>query len=235
MLGKMINEPLRHFVEKHGVDLSTVEKIVCGRKYSGVLLKNGNIGVCANLLNEVKVEKADLSTPDLDRIDHRIILNAYFNATLNYINHYEESADIFDGIDFTNYEKIVMVGLFRPILEKFKMNNIKIHVFDLIKTSGELAPIKNEMEYVKKADAIILSATSIANGTFMEIVTHSRESCDIFPLGPSSILSKEMFEYRNIKSIFGSIFKSHDENVLNTIKNGYGTRAFLKFGRKVSL
>jgi uncharacterized protein (DUF4213/DUF364 family) len=231
----MINEPLKHFVEKHGVDVSNIEKIVCGRKYSAVLLKNGNIGVCANLLNEVKVKKVDLSAPDLNKIDHRIILNAYFNATLNCLNHYEESADIFAGIDFTNYENIVMVGLFRPLLEKFKKNSIEIHVFDLIKKNGELIPIKDEIEYVKKADAVILSATSIANGTFMEIVTHSQENCDIFPLGPSSILSRDIFEYRNIKKIFGSVFKSHDEQVLNTIRNGYGTRKFLKFGQKVSL
>lgn len=234
-MGKVINEPLKHFVEKHGVDISNVDKIVCGRKYSAVLLKNGNIGVCANLLNDVKAEKEDFKAPDLNKIEHRIILNAYFNANLNYLNHYEKTADIFDGIDFMNYKNIVMVGLFRPLLEKFKKNNIEIHVFDLIKKDGALVSIKDEMEYIKKADAIILSATSIANGTFMDIVTHSRESCDIFLLGPSSIMSRDMFEYKNIKKIFGSIFKAGDENVLNVIRNGFGTKKFIKYGRKVSL
>ena len=233
--GKMLNEPLRHFVEKQGVDVSNVDKIVCGRKYSAVLLKNGNIGVCANLLNDVNVEKEDLNAPDLNKIEHRIILNAYFNANLNYLNHYEKTADIFDGIDFMNYENIVMIGLFKPLLDKFKTNNIKIHVFDLVKKNGELVSIKDEMEYIKKAETIILSATSIANNTFMDIVTHSRENCDIFPLGPSSIMSRDMFGYKNIKKIFGSIFKSHDEKVLDTIKNGFGTKAFLPFGKKVSL
>jgi len=235
MLEKMINEPLRHFVEKHGVDISSVDKIVCGHKYSAVLLKNGNIGVCANLLNDVKVEKEDLNEPDLNKIEHRVILNAYFNANLNYLNHYEKTADIFDGIDFMNYENIVMVGLFKPLLEKFKKNNIKIHVFDLIKTNGELGSIKDEMEYIKKAETIILSATSIMNGTFMDIVTHSRENCDIFLLGPSSIMNRDMFEYKSIKKIFGAIFKPDDENVLNVIRNGFGTKKFIKYGRKVSL
>jgi uncharacterized protein (DUF4213/DUF364 family) len=235
MLEKMINEPLRHFVEKHGVDISSVDKIVCGHKYSAVLLKNGNIGVCANLSNRIEVKIDDLKALDLNKIEHRIILNAYFNANLNYLNRYEKTADIFDGIDFMNYKNIVMVGLFKPLLEKFKKNNIKIHVFDLIKRNGELISIKDEMEYIKKAETIILSATSIANNTFMDIVTHSRENCDIFLLGPSSIMNRDMFEYKNIKKIFGAIFKSHDEKVLNTIKNGYGTKTFLQFGKKVSL
>ena len=91
--------PLQHFLEKYGVDISTIQKIVCGRKYSAVLLKNGNIGVCANLQNHVTVEIDDLKTPDLDKTEHRILLNAYYNATLNYSNRYEQSVDIFDGVD----------------------------------------------------------------------------------------------------------------------------------------
>ena len=232
---KTVNEPLKHFVGKHGVDISEIDKIVCGRKYSAVLLNNGNIGACANLLNHVEVKIDDLKPPDLNKIEHRIILNAYFNAHLNYLNHYEKSVDIFEGIDFMNYKNIVMIGLFKPLLEKFKENNIKTHVFDMIKENGGLIPIENEIEYIQKADAIILSATTIANGTFMDIVTHSRENCDIFLLGPSSIMNRDMFEYKNIKKIFGSIFKSYDKKVLNTIKNGYGTKAFLQFGKKVSL
>jgi uncharacterized protein (DUF4213/DUF364 family) len=105
----------------------------------------------------------------------------------------------------------------------------------MIKENGGLIPIINEMETIKKADAIILSATTVANGTFMDIVTHSRENCDIFLLGPSSIMSRDMFEYKNLKKIFGSIFKSDDENVLNVIRNGFGTKKFIKYGRKVSL
>jgi hypothetical protein len=27
------NEPLKHFVEKYGVNVSNIKKIICGRKY----------------------------------------------------------------------------------------------------------------------------------------------------------------------------------------------------------
>lgn len=232
---KRVNEPLKHFVEKHSIDISQIDKIVCGRKYSAVLLKNGNIGVCANLSNYVEVAIEDLKTPDLNKIVHRIILNAYFNGMLNYLNPYEKTIDIFDCIDFKHYENIIMIGLFKPLLEKFRKNNIKIHVFDMIKENCLCISIKDEMEYVKNADAIILSATSIANNTFTDIVYNTREKCDIFLLGPSSIMNRDMFEYKNIKKIFGSIFKSDDENVLDVIRNGFGTKKFIKYGRKVSL
>lgn len=228
------NEPLTYFVEKHGVDTAAVDRIVCGRKYSAVLLKNGHIGVCANLLNRVNIKIEDLKTPDLNNIHQRIILNAYFNAGLNPLNHYERTVDIFAGIDFKQYQFIVMIGLFKPLLQKFKENNIDLHVFDRLKTGCLPVPVKDEVKTVKKADAVILTATSIFNGTFMEIVNNTGNQCDVFLLGPSAIMDSDMFRYKNIKGIYGSIFERYDERVLEAVKNGHGTRTFLKFGKKVS-
>jgi uncharacterized protein (DUF4213/DUF364 family) len=231
----IVNEPLKHYVQKHGVDIANIDKIVCGRKYSAVLLKSGNIGVCANLDNHVEIEIEELKTPDLKKIQHRIILKAYFNGMLNDLNYYEKTVDIFEDIDFKSYKNILMIGLFKPLLAKFNRDYIKINVFDMIKEHDVLVPIKNEMKYIKKAGAIILSATTIFNGTFMEIVNHTGENCDIFLLGPSSIMDKDMFRYKNIKKILGSIFKPGDVNVLDVIRNGFGTKKFLQYGKKVSL
>ena len=227
--------PLQHFLEKYGVDISTIQKIVCGRKYSAVLLKNGNIGVCANLQNHVTVEIDDLKTPDLDKTEHRILLNAYYNATLNYSNRYEQSVDIFDGVDFTRYKNTVMVGLFRPLVQKFEDNAIPLSIFDLTKKDHALTPLEKQPAYVKNADAVILSSTTVFNRTFLHIVNSTGETCDIFLLGPSSIINRDMFQYKNIKKIFGSIFNPYDDRVLNTIKDGYGTKKFLPFGKKVSI
>ena len=234
-MANIIHEPLKHYVQKHGVDTANIDKIVCGRKYSAVLLKNGNIGVCANLDNQVDIEIEELKTPDLKRIQHRIILNAYFNGLLNDLNSYEKTVDIFDDIDFKRYNNIVMVGLFKPILAKFNRDHIQINVFDMIKEHDELLPIKNEVKYIKKADAIILSATTIFNGTFVDIVNQTIDNCDIFLLGPSAIMDNDMFGYKNIKRIFGAIFKPGDQNVLDTIRNGFGTKKYLPYGRKVCL
>jgi uncharacterized protein (DUF4213/DUF364 family) len=229
-----IKEPLIHYVDQYGVDISKINKIICGRKYSTVLLKNGNIGVCANLLKKVNITIEDLRAPDLNNAEHRILLNAYFNALLNYRNHYDDkTGDIFEIVDFKKYQTIIMIGLFKPLLEKFDQNNIPIRTFDLIKNSSQVLPIEMEMTFIKKADAIILTATSIFNDTFLEIVNNSGEKCDIFILGPSAIMDEDMFRYRNIKYIFGAVFDPADDRVLNAIANGFGTQKFLCFGRKV--
>lgn len=230
-----MNEPLKHFVGKYGVYPSKIERIVCGCKYSAVLLKNGNIGVCANLLNKVEIEIKDLKSPNLNNTGHRIILNAYFNSILNYSTNYDKTDDIFNIIDFSTYENIIMVGFFKSLLEKFECNNIGISVFDLRKKNLRPDSSVRKMDSVGKVDAVILTSTSIFNKTFMNIINSTGDNCDIFLLGPSSIMTKEMFDYRNIKMIFGAIFEKKDERVLETIKNGGGTRLFLPFGKKVYL
>ena len=89
------------------------------------------------------------------------------------------------------------------------------------------------MKYTSEAKAVILTATSIFNETFMSIVKNTRNNCDIFILGPSSIMNEDMLKYKNIKMIFGSVFQSNDERVLNTIRTGGGTKQFIRFGKKV--
>lgn len=230
-----LQEPIRHFVAKYGVDVSRIETVICGHRYSAVLLKNGNIGVCANLLQDINVTVEDLQAPDLDDTGHRIILNAYFNGLLNYGHDDYEDGDIFDAVDFKRHEHIVMVGLFKPVVDKFKAQDIDIHVFDKIQESDLLVPIEDELAYIKKAGAVILTATSIFNGTFMEIIDNTGENCDIFLLGPSAIMDRDMFRYRNIKKIFGAIFPARDERMLDAVTRGLSTKEFIRYGRKVSI
>lgn len=234
-LKEILQEPLTHYVNKYGISVSQLDRIIIGSKYSAVQLKNGHIGVCSNLRKKFDVDILELQNPDLENTNHRILITAYFNALLNYNNKYIRTADIFDKINFKNIKNIVMIGMFKPILKKFEESNIDVSVFDMRDNTNEVLPYKNEMEYVAKADAIILTSTSIFNRTFMDIIKNSKESCHIFLLGPSTIMNTDMFSYKNIKCIFGSVFNRFDDRVLDTISKGEGTRKFLPFGKKVFL
>ena len=234
-LKEILQEPLTHYVNKYGISVSKLDRIIIGSKYSAVQLKNGHIGVCSNLRKKFDVDILELQNPDLENTNHRIIITAYFNALLNYNNKYKRTADIFDKINFNKFKNIVMIGMFKPILKRFEESNIDVSVFDMRNKTNEVLPYKNEMEYVAKADAIILTSTSIFNGTFMNIIKNSKESSNIFLLGPSTIMNTDMFSYKNIKCIFGSVFNRFDERVLDTISKGEGTRKFLSSGKKVFL
>jgi|LGVF01.1.fsa_nt_gb uncharacterized protein (DUF4213/DUF364 family) len=228
-------EPLELLLEKHDFDLRKLEKLTTGTKYTAVLLKNGNIGVCANLGHKINTEIINYSKLNLKDFSHRIVLNAYFNALLNYSNKSEKKGDIFEIVNFRRYKHIVMIGLFKPIVKKFQEDNIPIIVFDYRKTNSVLTSSIEQNKFQRKADAIILTSTSIFNNTFLNLIYNTNNNCDIFMLGPSSIMTQELLQYRNIKIIFGATFRKFDHRVLNVIQNDGGTRKFLKFGNKCIL
>lgn len=230
-----MQEPIEYFFEKYGIDLKSINQIVCGEKYVAVLLKNGKVGVCATLNNYVNIDARDLKIPDLKNIQHRIVLNAYLNAVYNYQNKYDTTIDIFDEINFKKYNKIVMIGFFQSLVKKFEDKKIDLKIFDKAVQDDKLTDMSEQITEIAKADALILSSTSVFNNTFLDLINATNENCDIYTLGPSTILSKEMFQYRNIKFLFGSIFEPNDVNTLKIIQHGGGTKQFLPFMDKVFL
>lgn len=196
------------------------------------MLDNGNIGVCANLGEKIPKDIIDIKYIDINSSSHRIIISAYFNALLNYQNNYETNKDIFDAIDFKKYNNIVMVGFFKPILQKFDKSGIKVTIFDIHKESNLLTKMHKQNDLLKKADAVILTSTSLSNNTFTSVINSTINGCDIHMLGPSSLMTHEMFGYKNIKTISGATFDKYDNRILDIIKQGYGTKAFLKYGVK---
>ena len=220
-----MKEPLEFLFEKYGANPDDVKELICGSRYFALMLNDGRIGVCATLDQPYFVEPKVLANPDFKNISHRIVLNAYFNAIINIPDKKYKKGDIFQAIDFKKYSNIVMIGLFRPLVKKFVNANIKLSVFDKIEKETPVLPSKLQAEYVAKSDALILTATTFFNGTFSEIVEKTN-NCDIFVLGPSAFLSDEIFNYKNIKAVFGSVFKENDTEVLKIIKEGYGTRVF---------
>lgn len=230
-----MKEPLEYFFEKYGIDLKSINHIVCGEKYVAVVLKNGHIGVCATLESYVNVDIRDLRMPDLKNAQHRVVLNAYFNAAYNYQNQYDTKIDIFDKIDFKKYQSIVMVGFFRSLVKKFEKENIKLSIFDKAIEDEKLTDMSDQTAQVALADALIISSTSIFNNTFIDLVNATKKGCDVYMLGPSTILNQEMFQYRNIKVLFGSVFDPNDVNTLKIIQHGGGTKQFLPFMNKVYL
>lgn len=224
-------DPITQFYNKYAFDADLVKEIIAGERYAAVLLGNGNIGVCATLGQSVSSKIPEAF--DLENTAHRIVLNAYYNALFNYDTDYSDDKDIFEAVDFRKFNTIVMVGNFKPVVKRFQEAKIPIFIFDKKEDEDILQEMSNQMEFISRADAIILTATSIFNHSFVELVENSADNASIYILGPSALMHPDMKNYRNVKTIFGSIFEPHDERVLSVIKANLGTRYFSPFSRKV--
>jgi uncharacterized protein (DUF4213/DUF364 family) len=230
-----MKEPLAHFHSIHGFDRSFIRQLVCGEVYLGLMLDNGHIGVCSTMQQKVNLSIHDLDTIDHENISHRMVLTAYYNALFNYSNQYPGSSDIFDEINFRQFNNIVMIGYFQSLLKKFQRENIDITVFDNLAERSWITEPGRQPEYIKNAEAVILTGTSVFNNTFSNIVSWSKPGCEIFVLGPSTILHPDMFLYGNITVLFGALFALYDTTPLKIIKEGKGTRDFLPYMKKVYL
>ncbi|MBI9033621.1 MAG: hypothetical protein JEZ03_04020 [Bacteroidales bacterium] len=225
-------DPLLHFHTQYGINQSLISDIIIGAKYCAVMLTNGNIGVCATLDTHITHDNYSLSEPRFLWLPDRIVLTAYFNALLNYEAEFDQN-DIFSQIDFSSYKLIVMNGYFGTVVEKFRNAKIPLAIFDLFNTSDEVTPLKQQPEYLSKAEAIITTSTAIFNRTFMHLMKHANPAADIFMLGPSTPLSKQMFEMANIKFLFGTLYEKNDRRVLDLIQNGAGYKEYSHLGKKV--
>ena len=228
-------EPLQYLYKTYGFDKKNISNIIVGQKNCAVKLHNGNIGVCATLKMNIKIDFSEIKEPNFQDNNERIFLAAYYNALLNYNKFPKSNFDIVDFIDFKRYKNLVMIGNFRPIAEKFQKKAIKVDIFDYLSCSENIIEQKEQKKYLQKSDAVILTATSIFNNTFLYITESSSNNCDIFILGPSSLVHTEMFKYKNIKAVFGTIFKNNDNQILEIVRNGGGTREYMKFAKKVVL
>jgi uncharacterized protein (DUF4213/DUF364 family) len=86
---------------------------------------------------------------------------------------------------------------------------------------------------LNSADSVIITGTAIFNRTFSELVSLTDDECDIFLLGPSNILHADMFKYRNLKMVFGSVFERYDAEIMVMLREGYSARQFLRERNKV--
>lgn len=228
-------DPLLLLIGQEGYKSDTIAQLVLGEKYLACLLKNGQLGVCATLGTDFPADFHIPESPDLELLHDRILLNAYFNAHLNYRRSYPEIRDIFDLIPFENYKRVVMIGYFASLVSKFEATGIHLNIFDFYENHPGVLPIDQQMDFIGQADALILTSTTIFNKSFTALMEATRPGCQVFLLGPSTILDPRIMAYPQVSRIFGMIFRENPGQVLEMIKAGCGTPTFGKFGDKVYL
>ena len=227
-------DPLLILYESYGVDIALVKDFFAGKKYAYVVLENGNIGISANIENSENFDISDVKKDDFGSYRNRLFLLAYFNALLNYNGKKFSEEDIFNIIDFSLYENIVMIGYSEPMYKKFS-DKIKPAVFDYSSDEPFIKKQNLMPEYLKKSDVLILTGTSIINNTFSEIIAGVSPDCDVCLVGPSVTLSEDILRMYGLKGIFGTLFRDNVPVIADFIKDNFGTDILKKYGEKVAL
>ncbi len=222
----------------------TVEDVRVGIGYIGVLLDDGSLGLSYTLRDELPptcsvMDKAGtfsgLSAYDLAQlwfypgtISSSIGL-ATVNAIINSKVESNMEGDVTEWFDFS--KKVVgMVGRFDPIIKILKPKVKRLYVFEK-RPFLDAYPDWAARDILPECDVAIITATTLINKTFLDIVSWAKDAKKIL-LGPSANFSPYVLEYVDMISGTKPV---HTRKILEIIGQGGGTRQVLRYARKLSI
>jgi hypothetical protein len=104
-------------------------------------------------------------------------------------------------------DRVVMVGYFGPLVPKILKITDKLTVLEkreIESPQTTIIPSEKAKEIIPASDVIILSASTLANRTFDELISFRGAAREVVLLGPSAPLYPAPFFSRGITAIMGT-------------------------------
>lgn len=227
-----------------------VKDMRVGLGYVAVMNSAGKVGLayvlrdrlphgCSLLENAGNFVGMDLAYIAHMFLDHHNPLKAALGlAAINSVSPMEQNGyiegEILDLLEIKQQDRVGMIGKFAPVLKKIK--EITPNVF-VIEENPEYRQNGTNMvfdEIIANCDVMIITATTLINKTFEEIIEKTRNARKKVILGPSTPLFPEFYEGLGIDFASGVIVKDGDRT-LQIVGQGGGTRNFKDYVKKVNI
>ena len=137
-------------------------------------------------------------------------------------------------LDEKNIRTICIVGAFESYIRRYAERNIPFVVLELDKEAFAkedliyYRPAAEAYKVIPAADAIIITASAIANNTLQELLGQVRQGCQVLLTGPTGGFVPEIFFERGV-TIIGSVRVNDSKSVMEAISEG--AFAYHLFGR----
>jgi len=228
---------------------SIIDTINIGLGYTAVILKDGRCGLCCTLTGSITSCTVWKDPENYEKQCALKLLNLIYKkdpltrsiaiALVNALNNNNtallpiDKNSLFDDLNLKENSTVAMIGYFMPIVKELKSKNIDVFTFDIGKNIGNKEAFYENTN--KKADAIILTATSLINSTFEEVLFNlSPSKAPIALIGPSTIMEPSLYDGTKINILAGT-HALDNGNILKAIRNAKGTHILHKFSKKVYL
>ena len=149
--------------------------------------------------------------------------------------------DAFDAAEIQPHEKVVVVGAFVPFLRSLRALGAE-HVV-LEKDPGTLKPVElpffreaeRAPEFVPHADVLLITGTTLINGTLDGLVRLARPGARIVVVGPTVTMVPDAF-FRRRCTILGGVEITDPDAFLDILaEGGSGYHFFGRSARKIVL
>lgn len=226
----------------------TIAVAAAGLKYSAVTLDNGSVGVsytwnqghCCGPNEEpfFDYEGKDAAVL-LDKIRQNgavgrslsvALLNALNSRRALAMPEDRDNSILFDTLKVRRGTKLAMVGFFRPVVKVLEGMGAEVYITDMSHDMGSSGELYRKLS--DWADCLIITSTTIVNGTFNEIMDHCPGGLPAAMLGPTTPMVPEVFKGYGISLLAGTAPDKADLTQ-RLIRQGAGTPDFQKHAKKV--
>lgn len=221
-----------------------------GLSYVGIKLDNGVAGLAAVLPGSaargctvLKEAGTYIGSPAVETLQYlveakdalrRAIGVATANALVLPESGKTEDREATTYLNLQPGEKVAMVGLFAPLVERIRSTGATLTVVEKNPERLEVLSAEEKQKALKDCDVAIITATTLLNGTFEETIGLLGRPRSVVLMGPSTPLVPEIFHDTPVTQLGGSIV-ADAAKALQVISEGGGTPALRHYLRFVNL
>jgi uncharacterized protein (DUF4213/DUF364 family) len=156
------------------------------------------------------------------------------NALIKPPENSDDNREATTYLDLQPGERVAMVGLFAPLVEKIRATGAVLTVIEKNPQRLELLSAEAKQQALKECNVAIITATTLLNNTFEETVNSLGYPRSVALLGPSTPLVPEIFRDTPVTHL-GGVTVADVASVLQIISEGGGTPALRPYLRFVNL
>ena len=136
---------------------------------------------------------------------------------------------LFRELGIESGSRVAMIGYFKPLIRKLNQMRVGVDLADLGHGLGDSAEVLGGLGV--RSCALMLSATSIINGTADDILRYVPAGVPVAVLGPSTPLCPEAFLFTPVSFLAGTVPLDF-EATFRAVRHGQGTPVLQRHGRK---
>lgn len=226
----------------------SVADVIIGAGYTGVRLSSGQVGLAHSLLSEqipgcceltsragslagspvLELAKLALSWDTRSRAVGVATLNALSDQSLSSLARevFTLEGNILDHLAAKD-NVVCVVGNIRPTVEKLRNVAKKVYVLerDSDLRDDQTLPDTAAEEIIPESDVVLITGTSIVNGTVDRLLELSQDAREVALVGATAgILPTVLF--RHGATAVGTVRVKNAERVMRVIAEGGGTPSF---------
>jgi uncharacterized protein (DUF4213/DUF364 family) len=141
----------------------------------------------------------------------------------------EVGKDAFDEVEIDPARKTVVVGALAPIIKKLRAVEADFLILEMDPATLKPAEMPHYVhadraaEFVPDADLLIITGTTILNGTLSGLLGMAKSGCEIVVTGPTASMVPESFFARGVTMLGGILVTKPDEllDIISEAGSGY--------------